>query len=184
MHPKCDVTLQNITVTCNLVREIAVFMSRAAEWRWQRYGKETLWGDNAVREVLEQKDWARPPPALSHRAVLDNDLRWRCTVCLTTAKDLASLRSVQCVDRSLTVESHKLRVAGNFVFCDRCGLYSSVRCRGLKTACQPPKCPSQHKRLSNLRQGRHPVHGYLVGSVASYDFCEEWRLLDSLAQSL
>ena len=112
MHPKCEETLQKVTAATSLVREVSVFIGRAAEWRWQQYGKEALWGDSAVREVVEKDDWVRPPPASSHRAVLDKALRWRCTVCLTTAKDLASLRSVQYVDGSDVAESHKLRVAG------------------------------------------------------------------------
>ena len=182
MHPTCEITLQNISSASAFVTELAMYLGRAAEWRWQRYGRGVLWTDSAPGDVEASDVTRRPPQPLRHRAVLDNGLRWRCTVCMTSAKDLASLRSVECIDRSSVLSSHKLLVAGEYVFCDRCGLYSSVRCRGLREGCQPIKCFSQKSRLELLRKGRHPVHGFLIGKVAAYSFCEEWQLLNSMLE--
>eukprot|EP00959_Pyramimonas_sp_CCMP1952_P243537 5090647-Pyramimonas_sp.AAC.1 len=52
---------------------------------------------------------------------------------------------------------HELHRAGQYTFCDRCGVFSSERGRKLLAACVgAPANPTAEYRLSLLRRGKNP----------------------------
>ena len=115
------------------------------------------------------------PLACSHKAILDRGLRWRCIDCLQTANTVTQLCKAPCLDRAnAAMRSHRLAYAGNVLFCTRCGSWSDKRTRDLRISCMPPSRPD---RLRHLKEGRHPLHRYLLGRVEICRLRSEWSLL-------
>ena len=136
-HPSCDATVVVAKDAVKLFRELGM----AAKWRWKKFGRTALWQDAAASDAGEDGDdevEVRRGQAqmVQHRACLDNGLRWRCILCLSSAEDLKTGRTIKCLDKHEMNMTHKLLTVGPLTFCDRCGLYSALRCRGLRGACK------------------------------------------------
>ena len=66
--------------------------------------------------------------------------------------------------------SHCLRLHGDLVWCNHCGSYSQERFKALKASCPG----SQHQKskagqLAQLRRGRHPLTGAIIGKAEATD---------------
>jgi len=125
------------------------------------------------------KQRTRPPPELRPVALGGHELvrhgrRWRCAVCRATSAAWAKLAPQCCTGSAvqrwarqaaedaqlsgITRGSHRHRLTGDVVWCDRCGAYASVRAQGLAKACPGrPHDAAAMSRRDALRRGLHPV---------------------------
>ena len=161
------------------IRSRGLYVGRLARWRWDTFGKRAILDADA--SALTSSDFAPAlrPLACSHKAVLDRGLRWRCIDCLQTANTVAKLCEAPCLDRTSAVRSHRRAYAGDVLFCTRCGAWSDKRTRDLRITCALPARPD---RLQHLKEGRHPLHKYLLGRVEPCKLRSEWALLAAAIQ--
>ena len=107
---------------------------------------------------------------------------WKCTVCRTkgTLKSIGHLRCRGSIantwaskavahsdDPAVRNESHLLMRSGNVQWCNKCGAYAEDKAYGLAKACTGHITDilggGRLQQLMNLRKGRHPKDGYLLG---------------------
>ena len=63
-------------------------------------------------------------------------------------------------------QSHRLKLTGCLVWCDRCGAYAQERFKDLKRPCDgPQQAKSRAGQLAQLRKGRHPLTGRAIGAT-------------------
>ena len=68
------------------------------------------------------------------------------------------------IQRKALHVSHCLRLTGSLVWCDRCGSYAKERFKSLKVQCSGPQhAKSKAGQLAQLRRGRHPLTGEVIG---------------------
>ena len=162
-HPTCDATLENVKASSALVKELCLFMGKAAVWRWKHYGKDILFGEHVTQS--DTRIGVPRKTLIHHRACLDPSLRWRCVTCLSSAESLAVLRRSPCLEgRAELTRTHKLDVAGDLVFCFKCGCYSGKRCRGLRMECTGPPPGTRATSLDRLMNEHHPTGNFLIGN--------------------
>ena len=59
--------------------------------------------------------------------------------------------------------SHRLRIIGDLIWCNRCGSYGQKRFKVLKDACKGEEhAKSKASQLSQLRKGCHPLTGAIL----------------------
>ena len=64
--------------------------------------------------------------------------------------------------------SHCFRLTGSLVWCNHCGSYGQERFKALKDKCGGPQnAKSKAGQLAQLRKGRHPLSGEVIGKLAT-----------------
>ena len=147
-HPHDEAVLAKTKKAHVLVKEVAKYLGRAAEQRWD-IGKTELKIAQKRAADEQQTQAANEGSALKrrkvistqHRACLDPSMRWRCALCLRTANTAAALAKVECISAErhtyTPAQKHDLWQStyfrGHFVYCRLCGLYSNIKTQLLKS---------------------------------------------------
>ena len=63
--------------------------------------------------------------------------------------------------------SHSLKLTGGIVWCNNCAAYTQERFKALRAPCSGPQhARSRGGQLANLRSGKHPLSGKVIGNSA------------------
>ena len=180
-HPSCEDTLEKAQKAAILIEDAAKYAARVGLWQLQTYGKQAR---EASGVVLPVPGMPKPLAVSGHRPTLERlSLRWRCTLCLSSGATLKDLRRYVCQVQATDPQQHCVWSAGECAFCNRCGAYALVRTQALKYPCPGAVVDENRaRRLSSLRQGRHPVTRILLGKAQRAHQREEWEMLNLFLQ--
>ena len=178
-HPVNRLLLDKLRRHERFLFDISGLMARSLDWRWRNFKdalKHLTSTAGAPAIVAAHRPVAsrffRGDP-LAHRMCLDDSLRWRCTICMASYETSREIRRNSCGLAASYGRLHSLYSCGSFVFCVRCGFYSSVRARGLSCTCLPipPDASDRRHRLGWLFTGTTPYQTFFAGHRAALEPC-------------
>ena len=151
-HPQDEVAFNRFDKAVSVVQLVAKYLARV-----NVHVAKKNWDDTAPKSERKRRDAATSVRRKRRRQATDHmpmrhGGRWRCAWCLRTGAKIDTVLAHKCRPG----KRHRLLVAGQYVFCGRCGSHSARRARNLLTACSGRRTTAGRQALECLRSGVAP----------------------------